>query len=131
MLIICKGVFWTGGSLNPARSLAPAVAIHSFESTQWVYWVGPLAGSILAVLLLKLIKSLEYETANPDPEAVAPANTEQERKHNRIANGTTNGPVNGMTNGTTNITTNGTTNGTSNGTNYATTNGTTYGRSQV
>ena len=54
--------------MNPARSFGPAVAIHHFRSTQWVYWVGPLAGSLLAVLLFKLIKSLEYESANPDPE---------------------------------------------------------------
>ena len=39
-----------------------------FHSTQWIYWVGPIAGSLLAVLLFKLIKSLEYESANPDPE---------------------------------------------------------------
>ena len=63
------GVFWTGGSLNPARSFGPAVAIREFKTTQWIYWVGPLAGAIFAVLLYKLIKSLEYETANPDPEA--------------------------------------------------------------
>ena len=62
------GVFWTGGSLNPARSFGPAVVIRRFRSTQWVYWVGPLAGSLLAVLLFKLIKALEYETANQDPE---------------------------------------------------------------
>jgi len=63
-----SGIFWTGGSLNPARSFAPGVALQSFESTQWVYWVGPLAGSVLATLLLKLIKGLEYETANMDPQ---------------------------------------------------------------
>ncbi|KJX94494.1 aquaporin rerated protein [Zymoseptoria brevis] len=66
------GVFWTGGSLNPARSFAPDVALASFSSDQWVYWVGPFAGSILAVLLFKLVKSLEYDTANPDPEAALP-----------------------------------------------------------
>ena len=31
--------------------------------------MGPLAGTVLAVLLYKLIKALEYESANPDPEA--------------------------------------------------------------
>lgn len=62
------GVFWTGGSLNPARSFGPAVAIAKFRHTQWIYWVGPLAGSCFAVVLYKLIKALEYETANPDPE---------------------------------------------------------------
>ena len=67
------GVFWTGGSLNPARSFAPSVALGSFDSEQWVYWVGPLAGSILAVILLKLIKALEYEKANVDPNAAGSA----------------------------------------------------------
>ncbi|CAF9937952.1 MAG: hypothetical protein ALECFALPRED_007458 [Alectoria fallacina] len=62
------GVFWTGGSLNPARSFGPAVAVHTFHTTQWIYWVGPICGSLFAVLLYKLIKSLEYESANPDPE---------------------------------------------------------------
>ena len=62
------GVFWTGGSLNPARSFGPAVATHTFHTTQWVYWVGPICGALFAVLLHKLIKSLEYENANPDPE---------------------------------------------------------------
>lgn len=71
MVPLKTGVFWTGGSLNPARSFGPAVAIRHFHTTQWIYWVGPLAGSILAVLLYKLIKILEYETANPDPEAPA------------------------------------------------------------
>lgn len=54
--------------MNPARSFGPAVAIRQFHTTQWIYWVGPLAGSIFAVLLYKLVKSLEYESANPDPE---------------------------------------------------------------
>jgi len=62
------GVFWTGGSLNPARSLAPGVITHSFETTQWIYWIAPLCGSFLAVFLYKLIKALEYETINLEPE---------------------------------------------------------------
>ena len=41
---------FTGGALNPARALGPALA-----STHWanwgVYWVGPLAGGFLAGLL--------------------------------------------------------------------------------
>lgn len=52
--------------MNPARSFAPSIALASFDAEQWVYWVGPFAGSILAVGLLKVIKALEYETVNPD-----------------------------------------------------------------
>ncbi len=65
---LSTGVFWTGGSLNPARSLGPAVVVHSFESYHWIYWIGPMADSLLAVVLYKLIKALEYESANDDPE---------------------------------------------------------------
>ncbi|THV45321.1 hypothetical protein BGAL_0503g00060 [Botrytis galanthina] len=57
------GVFWTGGSMNPARSLGPAVITLSFPSYHWIYWVGPIAGAGLASIIYKLIKALEYETA--------------------------------------------------------------------
>ena len=40
----------TGGSLNPARSLGPAVASGVFEG-QLIYWAGPIVGAILAALL--------------------------------------------------------------------------------
>lgn len=62
------GVFHTGGSLNPARSLGPAVITRSFASDHWIYWVGPLAGANLAVLLYSLMKALEYEYVTPDPD---------------------------------------------------------------
>ncbi|KAI9817708.1 MAG: hypothetical protein M1832_004602 [Thelocarpon impressellum] len=59
------GVYFTGGSLNPARSFGPAVATRLFKGYHWIYWLGPALGSILAAGLYKLIKKLEYETANP------------------------------------------------------------------
>ena len=36
-----------------------------------MYWVGPCSGSILAVILLKIIKGLEYHTVNGE-EVVKP-----------------------------------------------------------
>ena len=53
------------GSLNPARSFGPCVVLHRFPGYHWIYWLGPFLGSLLAVLFYRLIKVLEYETANP------------------------------------------------------------------
>jgi len=63
------GVFFTGGSLNPARSLGPDVILHTFDKYHWIYWVGPGLGAVIAVLFYRFIKMLEYETANPDQDS--------------------------------------------------------------
>ncbi|PSK46108.1 Aquaporin-1 [Elsinoe australis] len=60
-----SGVYFTGGSLNPARSFGPCVALRAFPSEHWIYWLGPALGACLAVGLYRFIKTLEYETANP------------------------------------------------------------------
>ena len=59
------GVYYTGGSLNPARSFGPCVANTQFPSEHWIYWVGPFLGALLASGFYWFIKSLEYEGANP------------------------------------------------------------------
>lgn len=40
----------TGGSLNPARSLGPALA-HGDTANLWLYFVAPVLGGVLAALL--------------------------------------------------------------------------------
>ncbi|KAH7112467.1 aquaporin-like protein [Dendryphion nanum] len=59
------GVYYTGGSLNPARSFGPCVVTGVFDREHWIYWVGPGIGAILAVAFYRFIKILEYEMANP------------------------------------------------------------------
>ncbi|KAK8118177.1 aquaporin rerated protein [Apiospora kogelbergensis] len=63
------GVFFTGGSLNPARSLGSSAAAASFPKEHWIYWAGPIMGAVLAACFFRLIKALDYEEANPGQDA--------------------------------------------------------------
>ncbi|GAM83054.1 hypothetical protein ANO11243_010400 [Dothideomycetidae sp. 11243] len=80
------GVYFTGGSLNPARSFGPAVVIKSFHGYHWIYWLGPVLGSMLAAGFYKFIKVLEYETANPGQDTDH-STTVQKRRDLLIAAG--------------------------------------------
>jgi glycerol uptake facilitator protein len=62
--IVLAAVIWalggiSGASLNPARSLGPALISLLFDtgpmSNYWIYVVGPLLGGLLAAQLYKLI----------------------------------------------------------------------------
>jgi MIP family channel proteins len=44
----------TGGSLNPARSLGPAIFANHWEN-HFVYWIGPLVGAIIAGILYRVV----------------------------------------------------------------------------
>ncbi|KAF2770706.1 aquaporin-like protein [Teratosphaeria nubilosa] len=63
------GVYYTGGSLNPARSFGPCVVTGVFDREHWIYWVGPGLGAVCCVGFYKFIKMLEYEFANPGQDA--------------------------------------------------------------
>ncbi|XP_015366197.1 PREDICTED: aquaporin-like isoform X2 [Diuraphis noxia] len=45
---------FTGNSLNPARSLAPAIYNNSWNM-HWIYWIGPFSGTIISTLFYKYI----------------------------------------------------------------------------
>ncbi|KAH6658443.1 aquaporin [Truncatella angustata] len=69
-LFICHlvGVYYTGAGVNPARSFGPSVVLGSFHGYDWIYWVGPILGSLVATGFYLLVKALEYETVNPEQD---------------------------------------------------------------
>ncbi|BFZ61230.1 Aquaporin-1 [Saitoella coloradoensis] len=73
------GVYYTGGSLNPARSFGPAVAARSFVGYHWIYWVGPFLGSLLATGFYKFVKWLDYHSAVAGQDASSEAEAEREK----------------------------------------------------
>ena len=48
------GAALTGASLNPARTLGPAVAVGQWAD-HWVYWVAPITGGTCAAILYKYV----------------------------------------------------------------------------
>jgi aquaporin Z len=55
------GIPITGTSVNPARSLGPAVIVGVFADTTalsqlWLFWVAPIIGGLLAAVVWKLIE---------------------------------------------------------------------------
>jgi aquaporin related protein len=53
-------VFYTGGSLNPARSFGPCVVV-GFPHYHWIYWIGPLLGAGVASGAYWLINYVRHE----------------------------------------------------------------------
>jgi aquaporin Z len=55
ILIHLVGIHFTGTSVNPARSLGPAIFKGGEAlANVWVFFVGPFIGSVIAVILWKL-----------------------------------------------------------------------------
>ena len=61
-ILVWIGGRWTGTSLNPVRSLGPALLAHDCTSL-WAYMVGPLTGSVIAVTAFDHLLPLQTLTA--------------------------------------------------------------------
>ena len=62
-LVHLVGIPLTGTSVNPARSLGPALFEGGVAMQQvWLFIVAPLVGAVIAVLIWKLTKTSEEET---------------------------------------------------------------------
>lgn len=67
----------SGGSMNPARSLGPAIAAWDWTA-QWIYIVGPIVGAILGALVYVLIRQ-EYSGAVSYPTRLSETDRRQKR----------------------------------------------------
>ena len=67
-LLSAVGIYFTGASLNPARSLGPDTIIRSFPGYHWIYWLGPVLGALLALGFFWILRALDYETCNPEQD---------------------------------------------------------------
>ena len=55
-ICIIASLPFTGGSLNPARSLGPAVAFGEYKDI-WIYFVGPIVGAVIGSYIGDLFNS--------------------------------------------------------------------------
>lgn len=58
---------YSGGSLNPARSFGPAVW-NNYWDHHWIYWLGPIGGSIIATLIYRCLFSPKTKNQEHDTE---------------------------------------------------------------
>ena len=53
-LLHMVGVPLTGASMNPARTLGPAI-VSGYWEFHWIYWVGPIVGALIAGFIMQYL----------------------------------------------------------------------------
>ncbi len=64
----------SGASLNPARSLGPALASGAWQA-QWIYLVGPVAGALLASPVCRILQGRDCCAVHPRDAAITEGDT--------------------------------------------------------
>lgn len=61
-LLHLVGIPLTGASMNPARTLGPAI-VSGYWDQHWIYWAGPILGAVIAGLVMNYVyvKKAEIE----------------------------------------------------------------------
>ncbi|PWN39286.1 aquaporin-like protein [Ceraceosorus guamensis] len=69
------GISQTGCGINPARSFGPSVVSGQFERYHWIYWIGPILGSLFAAVFYKILHAVDYQliVAGQDADSVDPS----------------------------------------------------------
>lgn len=68
---------YTGASMNPARSFGPATIMNKWDN-HWIYWLGPLAGSITAALIYT------YVLKKSKPDVVTQNDSNYNNKNSKV-----------------------------------------------
>ncbi len=58
--------------MNPARSFGPALAGNVWDK-HWVFWIGPIIGSLVAVVVYRILHIEDAEDASSPASESAPA----------------------------------------------------------
>jgi len=63
-ICLMHGIPSSGASMNPARSLGPAVVMNSWKD-HWIYWIAPIIGGLLATCTYQLLFARKRTNQNP------------------------------------------------------------------
>ncbi|XP_068090865.1 aquaporin-4-like [Hyperolius riggenbachi] len=74
---------YTGASMNPARSLGPAVIVWKWDN-HWIYWVGPIIGAIAAAAAYEYIYCPDTEFKQHLKEALEKARQKSRGKYTEV-----------------------------------------------
>ncbi len=80
-LVHIFGIYFTGTSVNPARSFGPAIfAGGASFANVWVFIVAPLVGGVLAALIYKFISSGVCDKEDEEPAPAKAAGAKKKKK---------------------------------------------------